>query len=64
MDFAADNAWSEYARFTVGAGQSFEHVFPEGYSAHWVRVKTDADTTATAIFTYGPGASKVAGLSR
>jgi hypothetical protein len=27
-------------------------VFPDGYSAHWVRVKSDSATTATATFTY------------
>jgi hypothetical protein len=52
VDFAADNSWSEYARFTVPVGQTVTHVFPDGYSAHWVRVKSDTTTTATAQFGY------------
>lgn len=54
VDIAADNSWSEYGRFTVQPRQTLEHVFPEGYSAHWVRVVADADARATARFTYGP----------
>ncbi len=54
VDFAADNTWSEYARFTVQPGQTLRHIFPDGYSAHWVRVKADATTTATAQLNYNP----------
>jgi hypothetical protein len=53
VDFAADNAWSEYARLMVPPGQTIRHIFPDGYSAHWVRLKADTSTTATATFTYG-----------
>ena len=56
VDFAADNSWHEYARFTVAPGQTLRHVFPDSYSAHWIRVKSDTTTTATAQFTYGPSA--------
>ena len=59
IDFAADNSWSEYARFTVAPGQTLRHVFPDGYSAHWVRVKSDTTTIATAQFTYGPAAPQM-----
>lgn len=54
VDFAADNTWSEYASFTVPPGQTVRHVFPDGYSAHWVRLKSGQTTTATATFTYSP----------
>jgi hypothetical protein len=64
VDFAADNTWSEYARFTIGPGQTLRHVFPDGYSAHWVRLKADTTTRATAQFTYGPAAPQIVGLSR
>jgi hypothetical protein len=64
VDFAADNTWSPYAQITVSAGQTVRHVFPEGYSAHWVRVKTDTTTTATAQFTYGPAAPQIISISR
>lgn len=52
VDVAADDTWSEYARFTVGPGEKFKHVFPTGYTAHWVRLRSEATTTATAVFTY------------
>jgi hypothetical protein len=63
VDFAADNTWSEYIRITVPAGETVEHAFPEGFSAHWVRLKSDTTTTATATFTYGPTAPKITGAS-
>jgi hypothetical protein len=63
VDFAADNSWSEYARFTVVPGQTLRHVFPDGYSAHWVRVRSDTTTTATAQFTYGPSAPQIIGAA-
>jgi len=62
VDFAADNSWSEYGRFIVPAGQVFKHVFPDGYSAHWVRLKTLSSVTATAMFSYGPAAPQQAFL--
>ena len=52
VDFLADGSWSEYGQFPVPAGQTFKHVFPEGYSAHWVRLRADRATQATAAFTY------------
>ncbi len=54
VDFLADNTWSTYQTFTLAAGETITHVFPEGFHAHWVRVKSSAATTATAQFTYGP----------
>lgn len=56
VDFAADNTWSQYDRLTVPPGQTVKHVFPEGYSAHWIRIKTSSDTVASATFQYGPTA--------
>ncbi len=64
VDFAADNSWSEYGRFAVGAGETLTHIFPAGYSAHWVRLKTDSDTTVTARFTYGPAAAQIGAAIR
>jgi hypothetical protein len=54
VDFMADNTWSDYARFVVEPGRSLRHTFPDDYSAHWVRLVSDTDTTATATFVYGP----------
>ena len=64
VDVAADNRWSEYARFTVAAGQTLTHLFPEGYAAHWVRLKSDTTAAVTAQFDYTAAAPGVAGLAR
>lgn len=63
VDVAADNTWSEYARFTVQPGQTLKHIFPDGYTAHWVRLKSDTAATTTATFSYGPNAPQMAGIS-
>ena len=52
VDFLADGSWSEYKRFTVEPGKPLQHIFPDGYAAHWVRVRADRAANATATFTY------------
>lgn len=52
VDFLADDSWSEFGHYTVKPGEKFEMDFPRGFSAHWVRMKADADTKATAHFVY------------
>ncbi len=42
----------EYKKIKVPAGKSIGYVFPDGFSAHWVRVTADNDCKATAWFTY------------
>jgi hypothetical protein len=54
VDFLADNTWSVYQTFELGAGETVTHLFPAGFHAHWVRVRSSAATTASATFTYGP----------
>ncbi|PXA04704.1 hypothetical protein DDZ13_05910 [Coraliomargarita sinensis] len=54
VDFLADDTWSTYKTFTLAAGETVHHLFPEGFHAHWVRVASDTATTATAWFSYGP----------
>jgi hypothetical protein len=62
VDFLADNTWSVYQAFSLSAGQTLNHIFPAGFHAHWVRLKSSAATTATAQFTYGPADSRDAFL--
>lgn len=62
VDILADNTWSVYQTFNLAAGETVNHVFPTGYHAHWVRVKSSAATTATAQFTYGPADTRDAFL--
>jgi hypothetical protein len=44
--------WLPYLRIAVPAGAGVTHVFPRGFSAHWVRVTADAACCATAQFIY------------
>ncbi|MFP4171667.1 MAG: twin-arginine translocation signal domain-containing protein [Candidatus Hydrogenedentota bacterium] len=41
-----------YAELTVPAGETVTHEFPEGFAAHWIRLRPDANCAATAVFTY------------
>jgi hypothetical protein len=52
VDFLANGTWHACQTVTVPAGQTVTHVFPDGFSAHWVRVKADSDCKATAWFLY------------
>ena len=52
VDFLGTGAWKTYETIDVPAGGYRYHCFPEGFSAHWVRVTAGADCTATAYFTY------------
>ncbi|MEP4077251.1 hypothetical protein [Haloferula sp.] len=54
VDFLADDTWSTYQSFPLTAGQTITHTFPSGFHAHWVRVTSNTNTTATAQLTYGP----------
>ncbi|MBN2584052.1 MAG: hypothetical protein JXL80_13385 [Planctomycetes bacterium] len=44
--------WKPYQTLTVAPGQQTTHRFPDGFSAHWVRVKAAAACRATAWFVY------------
>ncbi len=50
VDFLGDESWELYERISV-AGYK-HHVFPAGFSAHWVRLTAESDCTATAEFIY------------
>ena len=52
VDFMGDGQWARYCAIEVAADDYVPHVFPDGYSAHWVRVIADNDCIATAYFTY------------
>ncbi len=52
IDFRGDGQWARYDRIKVGPAGSGCHVFPTGFSAHWLRIVPDADCTATAQLHY------------
>ena len=52
VDFVRDGTWKPYKTVRVPAGQPVTEVFPDGFSAHWVRVVADRDCRATAWFIY------------
>ncbi len=52
VDFLGDGSWAPYTECEVQRGGYVCHVFPAGFSAHWVRVTAGAACRATAYFTY------------
>ena len=46
------NGWYEYKKIEVPANQTIKHQFPDGFSAHWVRIISNKDCVATAWFLY------------
>ncbi len=42
------NGFVKYKTIEVKPGENVEHLFPDGYSAHWLRVSVDQDCNATA----------------
>jgi len=51
VDFAHDR-WVEYQAIHVGAGETVLHEFPNGYSAHWLRVKSEREARVTGWLEY------------
>ncbi len=52
VDFLGNGAWQWYDTFEIPAKSYQHHIFPDGYSAHWIRIKTDKACKATAHFMY------------
>lgn len=52
VDISGTGQWRTYRAFAVKSGRSVTHRFPNAFSAYWVRVVTDKDTTASATFLY------------
>lgn len=44
--------WNPYKTFTIEPGEQKEFYFPEGFSAHWVRLVANKECNASAVFTY------------
>ncbi len=50
VDFLGTGEWETYEKLSV-AGYRY-HLFPDGFSAHWVRIIPETDCTATAELIY------------
>jgi hypothetical protein len=52
VDFLGDQTWKSYKTITVPARGYEYHVFPTGFSSHWLRVVSDTSCKATAYLHY------------
>ena len=52
IDFLGDGAWRPYAELTCRASGYLHHEFPQGFSAHWVRLVPREACVATSQFVY------------
>ena len=42
--------WMVYKKFTVNPGKKLEYIFPEGFQARWIRLRTDKNCKASSWF--------------
>ncbi|MFD6178743.1 MULTISPECIES: hypothetical protein [unclassified Isoptericola] len=52
IDVRGHGRFARTARIEVPAGELVTHVFPTGFSAHWVRLVSDCDSTVTGQLVY------------
>ncbi len=53
VDFLGNGTWKSYEPVKVPGERGYNyHVFPDGFSAHWVRIGVSDDCKATAYFMY------------
>lgn len=52
IDFMGNGSWMTYASIEVSPKGYHPHVFPSGFSAHWLRVVAENDCVATAQLHY------------
>ena len=46
------HGWYHYKTFKISAGEKFEYLFPEGFSAHWIRFSSNKNCVITASLIY------------
>jgi len=51
IDFTGEGDWCPYETVSVGSGYG-KHIFPQGFSAHWVRLVAETECELTAVFFY------------
>ncbi len=52
IDFVGDGTWSVLKQIDIPANGYVAEVFPDGFSAHWVRLRSKSAFNATATFMY------------
>ena len=52
IDFMGMGEFKPYERVSTGSEGYARHIFPAGFSAHWVRLTPETDCRATAAFFY------------
>jgi len=52
VDILGNGSWQRYESLRVASGTYGYHVFPSGFTAHWVRLVPSAACRATAVFMY------------
>ena len=52
IDIDGTGLWVPYETFALHSDKPVEHVFPDGFSAYWVRAISSMSTTATVTFRY------------
>ena len=52
IDFLGDGTWSRLKQIDIPANGYVAEVFPDGFSAHWVRTRSLSAFKATAMFIY------------
>jgi hypothetical protein len=53
VDVLGNGCWQKYTTVSVPASTGYAyHIFPEGFSAHWLRLKASQSCTATAQLIY------------
>ncbi|MBZ5583807.1 MAG: hypothetical protein LAQ30_16670 [Acidobacteriia bacterium] len=52
IDFMGSGEWKRYERLATGANGYSHHIFPTGFSAHWIRFVPQNDCQATAVLFY------------
>lgn len=52
IDFLGDGSWQYYDVLTVPEMGYLHHEFPDGFSAHWIRLRAEQAGTVSAYFFY------------
>ena len=52
VDISGDGTWVVTDKVPVAFGTTYNHVFPDEFSAYWIRFTADKDVKATAQLSY------------